>query len=198
MRILGIDPGTATTGFGIIDVSDAGFSLIDYGLISTSKELPHGSRLEHIFEGIGQVIVKYSPDVVSIERLFFATNALTAISVGQAIGVIKLAIHKQSLQVFDYTPMQVKLYVGGSGKADKEQMKLRVRRILKMRVQMVGEIKDGVHSKAKKVNKTHFDNAADALAIALCHAHKSGQKLLPQTAKVPVSGKKARATSSRL
>jgi crossover junction endodeoxyribonuclease RuvC len=124
MRILGIDPGTATTGYGVIEANEEGnYLLIDYGLVSTSKDLPHGQRLNLIYEGISQVIQKNNPEVVSIERLFFATNALTAIAVGQAIGVIKLAIHHKQLPVFDYTPMQVKLYVGGSGKADKNLMK---------------------------------------------------------------------------
>ncbi len=160
MRILGIDPGTATTGFGVIDVNpDGTYILIDYGLVSTSKDQPHGQRLNLIYEGISGIISKHHPEVVSIERLFFATNALTAIAVGQAIGVIKLAIHHQKLQVFDYTPMQVKLYVGGSGKADKNLMKKTIKKLLKIRV--------------KKGNKSHFDDIADALALAVCHAKKS-------------------------
>jgi crossover junction endodeoxyribonuclease RuvC len=173
MRILGIDPGTATTGFGVIETDgDGKYLLLDYGLVSTSKELPHGQRLELIYNGISSVIEKHAPEVVAIERLFFATNALTAISVGQAIGVIKLAIHKHHLQVFDYTPMQVKLYVGGSGKADKTLMKLTVKKMLSIRGSKLNEIKDGL-TKARKTNKTHFDDAADALALAICHAKKS-------------------------
>lgn len=172
MKILGIDPGTATTGFGVIDVQGKEeFRVVDWGLISTSKELPHGKRLELIYEGICRVITKNSPDIVSIERLFFANNALTAIAVGQAIGVIKLAIFQQGLDVVDYTPMQVKLQVGGNGKADKEVMKSTIRKLLKMKGSNVNEIKDGKISKKIK-SKTHFDNAADALAIAICHARK--------------------------
>ena len=109
------------------------------------------------------MIQKHSPEVVAIERLFFATNALTAIAVGQAIGVIKLAIHRHHLPVFDYTPMQIKLYVGGSGKADKKQMKTMIRKLLKV--------------KAKKGRKSHFDDTADALAIAICHARKLASTL---------------------
>ena len=173
MRILGIDPGTATTGFGMIETAgDGKYLLLDYGLISTSKELPHGRRLELIYEGISSLLEKHSPEVVAIERLFFATNALTAISVGQAIGVIKLAIHKHGVPVFDYAPMQVKLYVGGSGKADKSVMKHMVKKMLSIRGSKVNEIRDG-QTKAKKTNKTHFDDAADALALAICHAIKS-------------------------
>src|SRR3989304_8631961 len=153
MRILGIDPGTATTGYGIIEFNgQEKFSLVDFGLISTSKTLPHGKRLDLIYESISSIITDSQPDVISIERLFFATNALTAIAVGQAIGVIKLAIHQSGLPSFDYTPMQVKLYVGGSGKADKKIMKAKVKRLLKIRGHKVNEIKDGNHQD-KKGNK---------------------------------------------
>jgi crossover junction endodeoxyribonuclease RuvC len=172
MRILGIDPGTATTGFGVIEVSEEGaYSILDYGLVSTSKNLSHGQRLNLIYEGISGIITRHRPEVVSIERLFFAANALTAISVGQAIGVIKLAVEHHHLPAFEYTPMQVKLYVGGSGKADKKVMKIKVKRLLRIRGSRVNEIKDGLN-KAQKTNKTHFDDAADALALAICHAKK--------------------------
>lgn len=160
MKILGIDPGTATTGFGVImSNGHEQYEVLDLGLVETTKDQPHGLRLQLIYDGISQIIQKHQPEVVAIERLFFATNALTAIAVGQAIGVIKLAIHQHNLPVFDYTPMQVKLYVGGSGKADKKQMKLMVKKLLKV--------------KAKKGKKSHFDDTADALAIAICHARKS-------------------------
>jgi crossover junction endodeoxyribonuclease RuvC len=163
MKILGIDPGTATTGFGIIDQdSDGEVKLLKYGLVSTSKDLPHGDRLALIYDGISNLITEYHPELVSIERLFFATNALTAIAVGQAIGVIKLAIHRHNLPVFDYTPMQVKLYVGGSGKADKKVMKQTIKKMFKIR--------------EKKGQKSHFDDTADAIAIALCHIYKTGKK----------------------
>ncbi len=163
MKILGIDPGTATTGFGLIDIlTDGTKQLLDYGLVSTSKDMPHGQRLALIYQGISDLLEKHTPDVVSIERLFFATNALTAISVGQAIGVIKLAIYHHHLEVFDYTPMQVKLYVGGSGKADKKVMKTKIKKLFKIR--------------EKKGHKSHFDDTADAIAIALCHHIKSNNK----------------------
>lgn len=164
MRILGIDPGTATTGFGVLDVLGGDkYKVLDYGLIETTKDQVHGRRLELIYEGISNLIKKHSPDVVAIERLFFATNALTAIAVGQAIGVIKLAIHRHNVPVFDYAPMQVKLYVGGSGKADKKQMKLMIKKLLKV--------------KAVKGKKSHFDDTADALALAICHSRKSTLKV---------------------
>ncbi|MBP9781793.1 crossover junction endodeoxyribonuclease RuvC [Candidatus Woesebacteria bacterium] len=159
MIILGIDPGTATTGFGVIEEVDKNkFELINFGLISTDKKTPHGKRLDQIYEGVLAVIEKNKPDVVAIERLFFASNALTAIAVGQAIGVIKLAIHHRGLTVFDYAPMQVKLVVGGSGKADKDLIKATIKQMFKIR--------------EKKGMRTHFDNSADAIAIAICHARK--------------------------
>lgn len=161
MIILGIDPGTATTGFGVIKINGPeDYTLLDFGCVSTSKDLPHGHRLDLIYQGISRVLEKHSPDVVSIERLFFAVNALTAIAVGQAIGVIKLAVHHHSVPSFDYTPMQVKLYVGGSGKADKKVMKLMVKKLVRLR-----------DDKIKKTmgNKVFFDDAADAIALAICH-----------------------------
>ena len=171
MRILGIDPGTATTGYGIIEFNgQEKFSLVDFGLISTSKTLPHGKRLDLIYESISSVITDSQPDVISIERLFFATNALTAIAVGQAIGVIKLAVHRSGIPSFDYTPMQVKLYVGGAGKADKKIMKTKVWQMLHSRRKYFMEIRDG--SPFKISARTHLDNAADALALAICHARK--------------------------
>jgi len=160
MKILGIDPGTATTGFGVIEASDSGhFVLVKYGLIETAKDHSHGERLDQIYLGISDIIETHLPEVVAIERLFFATNALTAIAVGQAIGVIKLAIHRHHLPVFDYAPMQIKNVVGGSGKADKSVIKKRIKQLFKIR--------------ETKGMRTHFDNSADALAIAVCHAIKS-------------------------
>lgn len=160
MKILGIDPGTATTGYGVIETFGKDkYTLIEYGLVETSKDQPHGERLDMIFAGISQVIEKHSPQVAAIERLFFATNALTAIAVGQAIGVIKLALHRHSLPVFDYAPMQIKNVIGGSGKTDKKQMKQIIKKIFKIR--------------ETKGMRTHFDNSADALAIAICHARKT-------------------------
>lgn len=159
MRILGIDPGTATTGFGVIEITKDGFTLLDYGLVSTDKKTPHGQRLRYIYDGITKILEKHQPEEVAIERLFFATNALTAIAVGQAIGVIKLALHDGGVPVFDYAPMQVKLVIGGSGKADKKKIKAIIKKMFKIR--------------EKKGQKTHFDNSADALAIAICHAKKT-------------------------
>jgi len=159
MKILGIDPGTATTGFGIIETTPTGYTLVSYGLVETAKDLGVGQRLELIYDQISTIIETNSPEVVAIERIFFATNALTAMAVGQAIGVIKLAIHRYHLPVFDYAPMQVKNIVSGSGKADKTLMKKQIKKLFRIR--------------EKKGMRTHFDNSADALAIAVCHAIKT-------------------------
>mgnify|MGYP001584235843 CR=1 FL=1 len=160
MRILGIDPGTATIGYGIIQTNGAdSYKLINSGLVETAKELAHGQRLDLIYKGIADILTQHKPDVVAIERLFFATNMLTAMAVSQATGVIKLAVYHAGLPIFDYTPMQVKLVVGGSGKADKQKMKATIKKMFKIR--------------EKKGMRTHFDNTADALAIAVCHAKKT-------------------------
>lgn len=153
--ILGIDPGMATTGWGVI----CDGKLLGCGLIETDKKLAHGVRLDIIYKGIEKIIKGYDPEEVAIERLFFASNALTAIAVGQAIGVIKLAVHHGGKPIFDYAPMQVKLVIGGSGKADKQVIKDKMKRMFKIR--------------EKKGMKTHFDNTADALAIATCHIFKT-------------------------
>lgn len=158
MKILGIDPGTATTGWGVIEIIDGETILIASGLVETDKKQEHGKRLNLIYEGIFEIIKKYQPSEVAIERLFFATNALTAIAVGQAIGVIKLAINHSNLDVYDYAPMQVKLVLTGSGKSDKKAVKTTIKKMFKIR--------------EKKGMKTHFDNTADALAIAVCHYRK--------------------------
>ncbi len=160
MRILGIDPGTATVGFGVIQTSQPDvYTLVQSGLVETDKSLEHGQRLDLIYKGIADILTKHKPDVVAIERLFFATNMLTAMAVSQATGVIKLAVYRAGLPIYDYTPMQVKLVVGGSGRSDKKVIKQIVKRIFKIR--------------EKRGMRTHFDNTADALAIAICHAKKT-------------------------
>ena len=160
MRILGIDPGTATVGFGVIQVNgQESYTLIHSGLVETDKELAHGQRLDLIYKGIADILTQHKPDVVAIERLFFATNMLTAMAVSQATGVIKLAVYRFGIPIFDYTPMQVKLVISGSGRADKKLVKQTIKRMFKIR--------------EKKGMRTHFDNTADALAIAVCHARKT-------------------------
>ena len=163
MIILGLDPGTATTGYGFIKVEKNSFSVINYGLIETNKDQNSGKRLVEIYKKLSFIIKNYNPDIISIEKIFFATNAKTAISVGQAIGIMIYCAEKHKLNIFEYAPGTVKKQISGSGKSDKKMMQTAVRKIL------------GPKIKKKKGNKTHFDNSADALAIALCHAVVSGQ-----------------------
>ncbi len=160
MKILGIDPGTATTGWGLIDTNGDGvYVLLDFGWVKTSNVDSHEVRLTQIYEQMKQVVKKLDPDVVAMEKLFFATNVKTAIAVGQSMGVIMLAVTQNGKAMFHYTPMQVKLVVAGSGRADKVLMKSTVRKLLKFR------------SPAHK--KTFFDDVCDALAVAICHDRKS-------------------------
>lgn len=161
MLILGIDPGTATTGIGLIKTNGkAGdLKLLHFDWIKTDKDELREKRLVIIHNGIVDLLKKHKPDILAIERLFFATNVKTAMAVSEAVGVIRLAAAKQKVTVFDYAPMQVKLEICGSGKADKILMKKTVRKLLSFR--------------SPNHKKTHFDDVCDALAVAICHARKS-------------------------
>lgn len=157
MLVLGIDPGTATTGFGFIKVDKAGkHKLIKSGLIETNKDGDPGVRLSEIYDGLVELIEKYKPDVIAMEKVFFFSNAKTVIRVAQAQGIVLLAADRCDIPLFEYAPAQVKLNVSGSGRADKKEMQAEIFRRFKI-----------THAKGKK---THFDNEADALAIAVCHA----------------------------
>ncbi len=160
MLILGIDPGTATTGYGLVNLNGHGNEVVTWGLIETDKSLLKERRLDFIFEETISLIKKHNPDVFVIEKIFFATNAKTAIAVGQAQGVMLLAAHKTGVRVEEYAPGTIKKMITGSGRANKKEVEKHIRQILGSRVK----------SESKK--KTHFDNCADALAIALCHAFK--------------------------
>lgn len=151
MRILGIDPGTAIVGFSIIEYKDKKINLLEYGCIYTAKELPMEERLLQIFNGIEEIIKKYSPEHMAIEELFYFKNNKTVISVGEARGVILLAGKKNGLSIQGYTPLQVKIGITGYGKADKKQVQLMVKTLLKM----------------DEIPKP--DDAADAIAIAITH-----------------------------
>lgn len=158
MIILGIDPGTATTGYGLIDINKNTFSVIEYGLIETDKIHNIQKRLSDIYKKLNIIVKQFKPDAISMEKIFFATNAKTAISVGQAQGVMMLSAYKNKVELFEYAPGTIKKQISGSGRSDKKMMQKAVRKIL------------GPKIKSKKHQKTHFDNSADALAIALCHA----------------------------
>lgn len=160
MRILGIDPGTATTGYGLIQTKGKIQEVIEWGLIETDKENDRGQRLLKISSTINTLLKRLKPDLFVMERIFFATNAKTAIAVGQAQGVMLLAAARSKLPVFEYAPGTIKKMIAGSGRADKKEVQKAVRKILGAKVR----------SQAKK--RTHFDNCADALAVALCHAIK--------------------------
>ena len=163
MTILGIDPGTATTGFGIIkqDKTKNGFGILDFGVIATDKKLSDAERLAILGEDIESLIKKHKPDALGIERLFFTTNQKTVMTVSQARGVVLYVAQKYKLPILEYTPLQVKSFICGYGKAEKKQVQYVVQKTFNL----------------KKVPKP--DDAADALAIALCAGfHFNKQKIL--------------------
>lgn len=172
MIILGIDPGTATTGYGVIKVPDDiltrefdyDIELITYGNISTPKEKLMQDRLRLIHDGMKHVLAEYKPELMVIEMLFFGSNTKTAISVGQARGVIMLAAAEFEIPIHEYTGPQVKLMIAGSGRADKKLVQEGVRNMLG---------KNGVkRDPFPKLKGGHIDDAIDAVAIAICHVLK--------------------------
>ncbi len=151
MRILGIDPGSRITGFAVVDTGERRLRACGYGVIRPSAE-SIGERLGEIFTGVVQVIAELKPDVLAIESVFMARNAQSALKLGQARGVAICAAAQAGLPVFEYAPRAVKLAVVGSGRADKIQVQHMMRQILKIEAALAAD-------------------AADALAIAVCHAH---------------------------
>lgn len=153
MRIIGIDPGTGILGFGVIDVGPRNnISLVTAGVITTPAHTPLDERLEEIFDGLTEIIAETKPEQMSIEKLFFARNVTTAMSVSHARGVAMLTGRKAKLPIAEYTPMQIKQSLTGYGKADKKQIQEMVR----------------IQLSLKEVPKP--DDAADALAAAITHA----------------------------
>ncbi len=159
MVILGIDPGYAIVGWGIVRYESNHFKTLDYGAVTTPAGMHFSDRLEKIFDGIDYLLDTYKPDAMSIEKLFFNTNQKTAIDVAQARGVILLAAKKAGVDIFEYTPLQVKQSVVGYGRAEKKQVQEMTRIILNLNA----------------VPKP--DDTADALALAICHGHASGSLL---------------------
>jgi len=153
VTILGIDPGYAIVGFGAIEAEANRFRLLGYGAVTTEAGVPLPERLEEIYTGMKQVLEKYKPDAISVEELFFTKNITTGIAVGEARGVILLACRQSGVPIYEYTPMQAKQAITGFGKATKPQMMEMTRRLLNM----------------EKVARP--DDAADALALAICHAN---------------------------
>ena len=155
MRILGIDPGFAIVGFGVVDYIGNKFSVIDFGAITTNAGENIFDRFKLIYDNISELIERVKPDCVAIEELFFNTNTKTAITVAEARGILILSALNAGLPVFEYTPLQVKQAVTGYGRADKNQVQQMIKVLLNL----------------EKIPKP--DDAADALAIAICHAHSA-------------------------
>jgi len=151
MRVIGIDPGTAIVGFGIIDYIEGKYKVVDYGCIYTSKDLPMEKRITTIYDKLDSILNKYSPTHMAVEDLFYFKNAKTVISVGQARGVIVLCGEKNNIPQVSFTPLQIKMGITGYGRAEKKQVQLMVQRILGL----------------SKIPQP--DDAADALAIAITH-----------------------------
>ncbi|AFS78069.1 crossover junction endodeoxyribonuclease RuvC [Gottschalkia acidurici 9a] len=158
MIIFGIDPGIAIVGYGVVEYKGNKFKVIDYGAITTEPKNTFPERLKMVYDELTFLLDKYNPDSVAIEELFFNKNAKTAISVGQARGVQLLAAINKGLPIYEYTPLQVKQGVVGYGRAEKRQVQEMVKLILGL----------------SKVPKP--DDVADALAVAICHAHSGNFK----------------------
>jgi len=157
MIILGVDPGTATIGYGIIQIDNT-INVLNYGIIQTSPNLKPHQRLKDIYEDMNTIIKEYKPNILAIEELFFFKNSKTIITVSQARGVILLSAQNFGLEIVEYTPLQVKLNLSGYGRASKKEMQSFVKDFLSL----------------KSVPKP--DDAADALAIAICHYHNINLK----------------------
>lgn len=155
MVILGIDPGLAIMGYGVISYHENKTSAIDYGTVNTSADAPLPLRLSLIYDSMTSLIDKFKPDAIAFEELFFNKNVKTALTVGHARGTALVCAQKNGKELFEYTPLQVKQAICGYGRADKQQIQAMVKVLLCL----------------KEIPKP--DDAADALAVAICHAHSS-------------------------
>jgi crossover junction endodeoxyribonuclease RuvC len=155
MRILGIDPGTAIMGWGVVDEHNGVLSLVEFGALTTPAGMPQPERLIRLYDGLQELLRTYQPVGAAIEELFFGKNVNTAITVGQARGVALLALAQSSVPMHEYKPAEVKQAVAGYGRADKKQMQEMVRLTLRL----------------DKIPRP--DDAADALAIAICHGYSA-------------------------
>ena len=154
-RVMGLDPGTATTGFGIVEGELDTLVLVEYGAILTPAGMPMPERLAMLYDRLTALLARHSIAALSIEKLFFNRNVTTALTVGQARGVMLLAAYKAGIPVFEYTPLEVKQALVGYGRASKDQMQQMVRMILRLD------------------HAPHPDDAADALANAICHVQSA-------------------------
>jgi len=153
MRVIGIDPGTAVTGYGVVESEGNRLRAVAYGVIRTRSSLPVANRLEKIYDGLREAMVEHKPQVASVEKLFVSKNPATALAVGQARGASLLAAANMGLEVAEFTPLEVKQAVVGYGKADKRQVQQMVKVLLGLR------------------EVPRPDDAADALAVAICWLH---------------------------
>ena len=159
IRILGIDPGYAIMGWGVIEKNGNSFKPIAYGSLTTDKDMPMPQRLKSLYAGLMEIMAEYQPEEMSIEQLYFNDNAKTAIFVGQARGVAILAGVNSGLTIYEYTPLEIKMNITGYGRADKKQVQAMVKMILNL----------------SEVPKP--DDTADALAAAICHANHAGGRM---------------------
>lgn len=159
MIVLGIDPGYAIVGCGVVEYERNKFKMLEYGAITTDAHTPFNLRLEKIWDEADALMKKYPIDAIGMEKLFFNTNQKTAIDVAQARGVLILAAQKNRIPIYEYTPLQVKQSVVGYGRAEKKQVQEMTRILLNL----------------EKIPKP--DDAADALAMAICHCHSAGSAL---------------------
>lgn len=158
MLALGIDPGTAICGYGLVDMTGNRLRPVHYGAVFTDKDMHPEMRLKKIYDEISALIETYRPDIMSVEQLFFNRNVTTAIAVGQARGVVLLTAADKKLPVLEFTPMQIKLAVVGTGSANKEQVTYMVQHLLNIR------------------QKPKPDDVADALAVAICGLHTAATR----------------------
>ena len=158
MRILGIDPGYAIMGWGIIDKKGNSIETVAYGAVTTDKDMPMPDRLKVLYNSLMDIIAEYHPDEVSIEELYFHTNQKTVIFVGEARGVALLACSNSSIPIYEYTPLQIKTSITGNGRAVKKQVQEMVKKILRL----------------EEVPKP--DDTADAIAAAICHSYVGEMK----------------------
>lgn len=159
MRIIGIDPGYAIVGWGVLEFDNTRFNVVKYGSITTQPETSFDRRLAEIYDDLGVILEKFRPDCMSIEKLYFNSNITTGIDVAQARGVIMLAAVQRRIRIFEYTPLQVKMAVTGYGRAEKHQVQEMTKNILRL----------------KDIPKP--DDTADALALAITHGHTGGSRL---------------------
>lgn len=161
MAVIGFDPGSAITGYGVIEErADHSLQVIDYGVLRTSPKLSLPDRLISIYEQVNQILTLHQPHSAAVENLYFQKNVRTALTVGQARGVLLLALAQADLPIAEYNPMEVKQAVAGYGKADKRQMQQMVKMLLNLE------------------DIPRPDDAADALAVAICHIHSRKMKEL--------------------